>query len=75
LFSSIVSFLFSLARDCPKQRNGEREQEKRAVAMFLNRYKHLIKLSFGFVILACIEVFGGGSRADGDSDIKKRKLI
>jgi hypothetical protein len=35
-FSSIVSFLFSLARDCPKQRNGEREQDKIAVALFLN---------------------------------------
>jgi len=43
--------------------------------MFLNSYKHLIKLSFGFVILACIEVFGGGSRDDSDSDVKKRKLM
>jgi hypothetical protein len=35
-FSSIVSFLLSLARDCPKQRNGERDQDKIAVALFLN---------------------------------------
>jgi len=33
--SSFVSFLFSLARNCPKQRNGKREQDKIA-ALFLN---------------------------------------